>query len=152
MFTLAISSCQWTQCSLLDHIQFTLINEPNFQVPMQYCSLEHQTLLTQPDKPTTDCHFPLAQLLHFFLKLLVIVLHSSPVAYWTPSNLWGLPSGVISFCLFILFMGFSQQEYWRVLGTCPVGSRVSEVWRHWRLKFRFIDLEMYIEIRKQLRK
>ena len=29
----------------------------------------------------------LAQLFHFFLELLVIVLYPSPVAYWIPSNL-----------------------------------------------------------------
>ena len=39
-------------------------------------------------------------------------LHSSPVAYWTPSNLGGSSSGVISFCLFTLLMGLSRQEYW----------------------------------------
>ena len=33
----------------------------------------------------------------FFLELLVIALHSSPVAYWTPSNLVCSSSGVISF-------------------------------------------------------
>ena len=53
----------------------------------------------------------LAQL-RFFLDLLAIVLHFSPVAYWTPSNLGGSSSGVISFCLFTLLMGLSRQEYW----------------------------------------
>ena len=38
--------------------------------------------------------------------------HSSPEAYWTPSILGGSSSDVISFCLYILFMGFSRQEYW----------------------------------------
>ena len=42
---------------------------------------------------------------------------SSPVAYWTPSNLgWGSSFGVVSFCLFIQFMGFSQLVYW---GSVP---------------------------------
>ena len=36
----------------------------------------------------------------FFLELLIIALHSSPVAYWTPSNLGGSSFSVISFCLF----------------------------------------------------
>ena len=44
----------------------------------------------------------------FFLKLL---LHSSPVAYWAPIDLGSSSFSVISFCLFILFMGFSRQEY-----------------------------------------
>ena len=50
----------------------------------------------------------------FFLMLLIIVLLSSPVAYWTPSDLGvgGSSFGVISFCLFIQLMGFSWQGYW----------------------------------------
>ena len=40
-----------------------------------------------------------------FLALLLTVLHSSPVAYWTPFDPEDSTSGVISFCLFILFMG-----------------------------------------------
>ena len=40
-----------------------------------------------------------------FLDLLVIALHSYPVAYGTPSDLRDSSSGVISFCLFIPFMG-----------------------------------------------
>ena len=48
----------------------------------------------------------------FCLELLVIALNSYPVAYWTPSDLGGSSSSVISFCLFILFMEFSKQEYW----------------------------------------
>ena len=51
----------------------------------------------------------------FFLMLLIIVLLSSPVAYWTPSDLGGLSSGVTWFCLFILFKGFSWEESWSVL-------------------------------------
>jgi len=40
-----------------------------------------------------------------------LFLHSSPVAYWIPTDLGGASSSVISFCLFILFMGFSRQEW-----------------------------------------
>ena len=49
----------------------------------------------------------------FFLMLLIIVLLSSPVAYWTPSDrgVGGSSFGVISFCLFIQLMGFSWQGY-----------------------------------------
>ena len=39
-------------------------------------------------------------------------LHSSPVAYWTFTDLRSSSLSVISFCLFILFMRFSRQEYW----------------------------------------
>ena len=55
----------------------------------------------------------------FFLELLVIALHSSPVACWTPSDLGDSSFSVLSFCLFILFMGFSRQEYWSGLPFLP---------------------------------
>ena len=60
----------------------------------------------------------------FFLELLVIFLHYSPLAYWTPTNLGVSSSGVISFCLFTLFMGFSQQEYWCGLPFPPLMDHV----------------------------
>ena len=65
-------------------------------------SLQHLTLLSPPDTSTTEhCfHFVLATL--FFLELLVISLHSSPVTYWTPSNLkcvWGGAHLVMSYLL-----------------------------------------------------
>ena len=44
----------------------------------------------------------------FFLELLVIALHSSPVANWIPSNL--VCSLLVSY-LSILSMGFLRQEY-----------------------------------------
>ena len=64
-----------------------------FQVPMQYCSLQHQTLLSPPDIFTTFCIGPASS---FFLELFVTILCYSPVAYWTPSNLGGSSSSVIS--------------------------------------------------------
>ena len=99
MFTLAIS-CLTTSW-------FTGLT---FQVPMQYCSLQHQALLSPPDTSTTEHYFHFGPATSFFLELF---LCSSPVAYWTSSNLGGSSSGVLSFCFFILFMGFSRQEYWR---------------------------------------
>ena len=46
---------------------------------------------------------------------LELFLFSSPVVYWTPNDLGSTSSGVISFCLFILLLGFSRQEYWNGL-------------------------------------
>ena len=43
----------------------------------------------------------------FFLELF---LYSSPVAYWAPTDLGSSSFSVLSFCLFILLMGFSKQE------------------------------------------
>ena len=52
----------------------------------------------------------------FFLELF---LCSLPLTYQAPSSLGGSSSGVIAFCLFILFMGFSRQEYWSGLPFPP---------------------------------
>ena len=90
-----------------------------FQVRMQYCSLQHRTLLSPPDTSTAECHFCFGPAASFFLGLLVIALHSSPAAYRTPSDIEGSSSSVISFCLFLLFMGFLWQEYWRGLSSPP---------------------------------
>ena len=56
---------------LLDHVQFTLIHGP--KIPGSYA------------------------IAAFFLEMLVIALPSSPVAFWTPSDLGGSSSSV---CLF----------------------------------------------------
>ena len=89
------------------------------QIPMWYCFLQHWTLLSLPDTSTNKHHFCLGPSASFFMKLLVIALCSSPVAYWTPFNLGGSSSSVISFCFFILFLGFSRQEYWSGLPLPP---------------------------------
>ena len=48
-----------------------------FQIPMQYCSLQHQTLLPWPVPFTTGCCFCFGSIPSFFLELF---LHWSPVA------------------------------------------------------------------------
>ena len=95
---------------------------------MQYCSLQHWSLLSPPDTSTTECGFPVGPAASFFLDLLVTSLLSSPVTYWTPSDLGGSSSAVISFCLFILPMGFFSQKYWSGLPFPPsVGHVLSEL-------------------------
>ena len=79
------------------------------QVPMQYSSLHHWTLLLSTVTSTTGCCFFFGSVSWFFLELF---LHSSPVTYWAPTDLWSSSFSVLSFCLFILFMVFSRQEYW----------------------------------------
>ena len=93
---------------------FTMSDLPGFtdltfQVPTHYCSLQHWTLVSPPDTCTTGHRFCCGRATSFFLGLF---LHSSPGAYWTPSDLGSSSCSVISFCLFILFMGCSRQEYW----------------------------------------
>ena len=67
-----------------------------FQVPMQYCSLQHQILLPSPVTSTTGCCFHFGSASSFFLELF---LQSSPVAYWAPTELGSSFFSVISFCL-----------------------------------------------------
>ena len=71
-----------------------------FQVPMQYCSLEHRTLLPSPVTSTTGCCFCFGSISSFFLDLF---LHSSPVAFWAPtyqgSSSFSVLSFTFSYCL-----------------------------------------------------
>ena len=116
MFTLAI----WLITSnLLWFVDLT------FQVPMHYCPLQHQTLLPSPVTSTTGCCFCFGSTSSFFLELF---LHSSPVVYWAPTGLGHSSFSVLSFCLFILFMGLSRQEYQSGLPfPSPVDNVLSEL-------------------------
>ena len=93
-----------------------------FQVPIQYCSLQHLTLLPSPVTSTAHCSFCFGSVSSFFMELF---LHCSPVAYWPTTY---LPGDFIFqcpiFCFFILFMGFSKQEYW---SSFPFPSPVDHV-------------------------
>jgi len=111
MFTLAIS------CLTTSNLPWFM--DLTFQVPMQYCSLQHQTLLPSPVPSTTEHCFCFGSISSFFLELF---LYSSPVWYWAPTNPGSSFFNVISFYLFILFTGFSRQEYWSGLPfLSPVG-------------------------------
>ena len=117
VFTLAISYL--TTSNLPWFVDLT------FQVLMQYCSLQHRTLLPTAVTSTTGCCFCFGSISSFFLEL---SLYWSPVAYWAPTNLGSSSFSVLSFCLFILFMGFSRQEYWSGLpGPSPVDHVLSEL-------------------------
>ena len=69
MFTLAIS------CSTTSNLPWFM--DLTFQVPIKYCSLQHQTLLPSPVTSTTGCCFCFGSISFFFLELF---LHCSPVA------------------------------------------------------------------------
>ena len=99
-----------------------------FQVPLQYCSLQHQILLLSPDTSTTDCRIHFGPATSYILGLLVILLLSSPVVYWTPSDLGDSSFGVVSFWPFTQFMRFSWPLYWSSLPFPPsVGHILSEL-------------------------
>ena len=96
-----------------------------FQVAMQYCSLQHWTLLLSPITSTPGYCFCFGFIPSFFLELF---LRWSPVAYWAPINLGSSSFSILSFCLFKLFLGFSRQEYWSCLPfPSPVDRILSEI-------------------------
>ena len=115
----------FSSCHL--HFQFTLIHGPN--LPGSYAML----FFTTSDFTSITSHihigvvFTLAQPLAFLLELF---LCSSPVAYWSPTNLGSSSFNVISFFLFILFMRFSRQECWSGLPFPSLWTTgvLSELW------------------------
>ena len=117
MFTLAIS------CLTTSNLPWFM--DLTFQVAMQYCSLHHWTLLSPLDTFTAGHRFCFGSFSSFLLELF---LSSSPVAYWAPTDLGSSSFSIISFCLFILFMVFSRQEYWSGLSfPSPVDHILSEL-------------------------
>ena len=117
MFTLAIS------CLTTSNLPWFM--DLTFQVPMHYCFLQHQTLLPSPVTSTTGCWFCFGSIPSFFLELF---LQWAPVAYWAPTDLGSSSFSVLSFCLFILFMGLSKQEYCSGLPfPSPVDHVLSEL-------------------------
>ena len=72
------------------------------------------------------------------------------IACWAPTNLASSSFSVISFCLFILFMGFSREERWSGLPfPSPVDYVLSELSTMTRpswvalqgMAYRFIELD-----------
>ena len=117
MFNLAISCL--TTFNLPRFMDLT------FQVPKQYCSLQHWTLLPSPVTSTTGHYFHLGSASSFFLELLLCF---SPVKYWVPTDLGSSSFSSLSFCLFIPSMGFSREEYWSGLPfPSPVDHILSEL-------------------------
>ena len=72
-----------------------------FQVPMQYCSLQHWTFLQSPVISTAGCCFCFGSIPSFFLELF---LHWSPVAYSAVTDLGS------SFSILSVFLPWEHQE------------------------------------------
>ena len=116
-FTLAISC--------LNHFEFALIHGPN--IPGSYATL----LFTASDFTSITSHIHNWVLFLLWLRLFVLSGVISPLI---SSSIFGTyqPGEFIfqcpSFCLFILFMVFSRQEYWNGLPfPSPVDHILSEV-------------------------
>ena len=75
-FTLAIS------CLTTSNLPWFM--DLTFQVPMQYCSLQHWILLPSPVTSASGYCFCFGSSSSFFLELF---LHWSPVVYWAPTHL-----------------------------------------------------------------
>ena len=100
MFTLAISC--WTTSNLA-----WFHGPKTFQVPIQYCFIASEFTSI-----TSHIHNWVLFLLWLCLFILSGIISSLfSVAYWTSTDLGSLSFSVLSFCLFILFTGFSRQEY-----------------------------------------
>ena len=82
MFTLT------TSCLTTSNLPWFM--DLTFQVPMQYCSLQHRILLLSPVTSTTGYWFCFGSIPSFFLELFP---HWSPVAIG-PLVTWGVPLSV----------------------------------------------------------
>ena len=71
-------------------------------------------------QPQLGIVFALALSFHSFWTYFSTLLHSILDTYWPGSSSFS----VISFCLFILFMGFSRQKYWSDLSFPPPGDHI----------------------------
>ena len=94
-----------------------------FQMSQLFAS--GQNIGVSTSTSTTGYCFCFGSIPSFFLELF---LHWFPVAYWAPNDLGSSSFGILSFFLFILFMGFSRQEYWSGLPfPSPVDHREEAV-------------------------
>ena len=81
--------------------------DPIFQIPLQYCSLQHQTWLSSPVTSTTGFCFCFGSIFSFFLELF---LHWSPLAHWAPTDLGSSSFSFLSFYLLILFTDYNTSN------------------------------------------
>ena len=66
--------------------------DPTFQVPMQYCSLQHQSLLSSPIISTTGCCFYLGSIYSFFLEFFSPLISRSILGtYWPGEFIFQCP-------------------------------------------------------------
>ena len=122
----------FTLANLFDHFQFALIHGPD--IPGSYVIL----LFTASDLASITSHIHSWVL--FLLWLLPFILSGviSPLISSTILGTYRLGEFLfqyLSFCLFILFMGFSRQEYWSACHSllqwttfCPMSAYIPPFW------------------------
>ena len=116
MFTLAIS------CLTTSNLPWFM--DLTFQVPMQYCSLQHQTLLPSPVTSTTGCCFTFGSISSFFRVISPLISSTTLDIYWPGEFIFQCPI----FLPFHTVNGFSRQKYWSGLPfPSPVDHVLSEL-------------------------
>ena len=120
-----------------------------FYISVQFSSVAQScpTLCDPMNRSTPS--LPVHHQLLEFTQIHMHRLHWSPVAYWAPTDLGSSSFSILSICLFILFMGFSRQEYWSGLPfPSPVDHILSALstttflsWVAPRAWLSFIDLD-----------
>ena len=79
--------------------------------------LTYGTLFSAPDTSKTEHHLCFGRAASFFLELLVIILHSSSLANWTPSDLRGL---IVQCHILLLFHTVHGFFLARILEWIPI--------------------------------
>ena len=120
MFTLAIS------CLITSNLPWFM--DLTFQVPMQYCSLQHRTLLLLPVTSRTGCSvcffFALAPSLHSFWSYFSTDFRNILGTYWPGEFMFQCPI----FFPFHSVHEFSSPEYWSGLPSpSPVDHILSDL-------------------------
>ena len=86
-----------------------------FHVNIQFSSVAQScpTLCDPMNRstPGLPVHHQLLEFTQTHVHRVSDAIKPSAVAYWAPADLGSSSFSVLSFCLFILFMGFSRQEY-----------------------------------------
>ena len=118
------------------------------QVPMQCCCWQHWILLSSPDISITECHFCFGPATSFFLRLLVVLLSSSPVAYWGMLLTWGTHL-LVSYLFVLLYSSRgSQSKYTGVVCHSLVQWIMfcQDIWEHCYLSSKNIKhVSIYVK-------
>ena len=92
-----------------------------FQVAMQYCSLQHRTLLLSPVTSTAGCAFCLGSISSFFVELFLLLISCSILGtYWPGEFIFQCP-------IFLPFHTVNGVLKARILKCLPFPSPVDHV-------------------------
>ena len=83
---------------------------------MQYCSLQHQSLLPPPVTFTTGCCFCIGSASSFFPELFLCF---SPLAYWAPTNLGSSSFSSVQFSGSVMSDSLRSHELQHARLPCP---------------------------------